>query len=133
MNINKSYLTIEEIANIVDEMLKPENENSYNREVVKVALVTQYCTDCSVEGMMGTEVYNMVAKSGMLEDFESHINNYYIIDKMVREDRSLENTAIKLAENINNKLDKFTKKISTKDLLKVVGEVKDLVSKSANI
>lgn len=103
MEIKRNYLKIEEIAYIVDEMIK--EEFSYNREIAKVSIVSKICLDYDFGELLGDKVYNIVAENDALHLLEDEIINYYIIDKMVKEEMSVENTVKGFLNNINSKLD----------------------------
>lgn len=133
MNITKKFLTIEEIANIVDQMI--EESISYNREIIKVSLVSQYCTDGDFTNKKDIDIYNMVAENGILDLYDTEINNYYIIDKMVKEELGIEKSVSEFLNSLNIKIDNamknMPKDLNLKDffnnLKKVIGE------KDANI
>ena len=60
MEIKKSYLKIEEIAEIVDKML--ESDFSYNREVIKVSLVAKCCIDFDFKDKNVLRIFNIKLK-----------------------------------------------------------------------
>ena len=107
LEFKKNYLTIEEIGHIIETM-KIVN-TSYEREMTKVALVSQICIDAKFDEDMGlNEIYNQVAKDGILDNFDSEIHNYYKIDILFKDEISLN----KMFKDIID----ITKQVDTKDV-----------------
>lgn len=137
MDIKRNYLKIEEIAEIVDKMV--ESDFSYNREVIKVSLIAKCCLDHEFGDMVGTDIYNLLASEGMIETLESDIVNYYIVDKMVREEMSVENSLRyflgKLDLHIDEVMKKLPKNTEIKSILKDFSNIlnKQVVDKNADI
>lgn len=125
MNLKKTYLTMEEIAEIVDKMVV--EDFSYNREVVKIALVAQCCFEYDFSDMNGVDIYNLLAQQDLITFIEDQVTNYYIIDKMVREERSIETSIINSLKKLEIELEKYSKKIpkitEMESLLKVAKEM----------
>lgn len=132
MNITKKYLTIEELANIVDQMI--EQSKSYNREIIKISLVSQYCTDGDFTDKSDVETYNIVAEDGILDGYDMEISNYYMIDKMVKEELGIEKSISEFLTSLDGKvseaMEKMPKDFNLKDffgnLKKVINDGKDI-------
>lgn len=116
LEFKKNYLTIEEIGTIVETM--KEVNTSYEREMTKVALVSKYCVDKLFDLELGlNEVYNEVAKDGILESFDSEIHNYYKIDTLFKDEISLN----KMIKDIMD----ITKQADSKDLQELIKGLTD--------
>lgn len=124
MEIKRSYLKIEEIAEIVDKML--ESDFSYNREVIKVSLVAKCCIDFDFKDMVGTDIYNFLARENMIEALETEIVNYYMIDKMVKEELSVENSLRAFLDSLDLHIESVTKRFPKSTEIKTL--VNDLTS-----
>lgn len=132
INFKKLYLTIEEIAEIVEEV--KGYKESYNREVTKVNLTVKALFDYDFGEMLNTEVYNFAVENKLIERIEDNVSNYFVIDKMVKEELSVENTLREFLENLDKKLDKVMKKLPEKVNLKDLSElVQKALSKNVNI
>lgn len=132
MNLTKNYLTIEEIANIVDQMVT--HNISYNREITKVSLVSQYCTDGNFTDKTDVEIYNMVAEDGILDEYDMQIHNYYMIDKMVKEDIGIEKNVGEFLTNLDKKVDEVMKKMPKDFNLKdFFGNIKKAINNDENV
>lgn len=129
MEINRNYLKIEEIADIVDQML--EVDFSYNREVIKVSLVAKCCIDLDFKDMVGTDIYNLLAKENMIEALETEVVNYYMIDKMVKEELSVENSLRAFLVSLDSHIESVAKRFPKSTEIKtIVKDLTSLVSKS---
>lgn len=118
MELKRTYLKIAEIGDIVDQMMSGEGaEFSYNRELIKVALVAKCCVDYDFGGMLGDEIYDLMAENNMIERFEMDVVNYYVIDKLLKEERSVESTIIRVAEHLNKKIDEVLTTLPQEDSL----------------
>lgn len=132
MNITKNYLTIDEIANIVIQMIA--QPISYNREIIKVSLVSQYCIDGDFTDKTDTEIYNMVAEDGILDEYDMEIHNYYMIDKMVKEDMGIEKSMSDFLNTLNTKVDVVMKNMPKDFNLKdFFGNLKKVVDSGKNV
>ena len=132
INFKRFYLTIEEIAEIVEEV--KGYKESYNREVTKVNLTVKALFDYDFGEMLNTEVYNFAVENKLIERIEDEVSNYFIIDKMVKEELSVENTVRNFLEGLDKKIDKFSKKLPEKLNMKDFSElIQKALSKDANI
>lgn len=102
MELNRKYLTSEELVNIVNELIK--HESAVEREIIKQGMVAQ----CLIDGMNKydncNDMYDKLMESGI--DFDIEVVNYYMIDKLVGEEMGV-NKIIKgfvesMSENIKN-------------------------------
>lgn len=125
MEFNRKYLKSEEIDIIVQEMLN--KETSIEREVVKIALVSQYLMsdnlfkDCET----ANDIYDLVLSEIDMDDFEM-INNYYIIDKVYQDEistyhgtRKLFNKMASWFEETRQRIVESYKKLNKEDKEKV--------------
>lgn len=107
----KSFLTIEEINDIVNSMLETENE--VERYMIKICKTTEYCTNLDLSGFMkdkvmsGEGVFNLVAEIGISDTYEETIYNYYIIDKLVKNSESPYLLLKTLINIFDNKMKEF--------------------------
>lgn len=132
INFKRFYLTIEEIAEIVEEV--KGYKESYNREVTKVNLTVKALFDYDFGEMLNTEVYNFAVENKLIERIEDEVSNYFTIDKLVKEELSVENTVRNFLEGLDKKIDKFSKKLPEKINLKDFSElIQKALSKDANV
>lgn len=132
IKFKKGYLTIEEIAEIVEEV--KGYKESYNREVNKINLVVKTLVDYNFGEMLNTEVYNFAVENAVIELIEDNISNYYIIDKMIKEELSVENTVREFLEELDSKIDKLSKKMPKSfDVDGVIESIQKVLNKNANV
>ena len=102
MELKRNYLTSDELVGIVNELI--QHESAVEREIIKQGMVAQ----CLIDGMDKygncNEMYDKLMENEI--DFEIEVANYYMIDKLVREEMGV-NKIIKgfvdsISENIKN-------------------------------
>ena len=90
----KKYLTSNEIMEVVNELTKVENgelvhKTAVERYILKVGMVAQIVLDDMDKFKDCNEIYDYVVENDI--DFEMEVNNYYMIDVLVKEELSATN------------------------------------------
>ena len=90
----KKYLTSNEIMEVVNELTKVDNgelvhKTAVERYILKVGMVAQIVLDDMDKFKDCNEIYDYVVENDI--DFEMEVNNYYIIDVLVKEELSATN------------------------------------------
>lgn len=116
MVFRKNYLTIEEIAEIVDEV--KGYEDSYIREMMKVAKAALCCFDIDFETKEASEIYNRLAKDDLISALEEEVTNYYVLDKLIREERSVDSALTNTLKLANDVVSSFASNPALASLIK---------------
>ena len=90
----KKYLTSNEIMEVVNELTKVENgelvhKTAIERYILKVGMVAQIVLDDMDKFKDCNEIYDYVVENDI--DFEMEVNNYYMVDVLVKEELSATN------------------------------------------
>ena len=90
----KKYLTSNELMEVVNELTKVDNgelvhKTAVERYILKVGMVAQIVLDDMDKFKDCNEIYDYVVENDI--DFEMEVNNYYIIDVLVKEELSATN------------------------------------------
>ena len=90
----KKYLTSNEIMEVVNELTKAENgelvhKTAVERYILKVGMVAQIVLDDMDKFKDCNEIYDYVVENDI--DFDMEVNNYYMIDVLVKEELSTTN------------------------------------------
>ena len=90
----KKFLTSNEIMEVVNELTKVENgelvhKTAIERYILKVGMVAQIVLDDMDKFKDCNEIYDYVVENDI--DFEMEVNNYYMIDVLVKEELSATN------------------------------------------
>ena len=90
----KKYLTSNELMEVVNELTKAENgelvhKTAIERYILKVGMVAQIVLDDMDKFKDCNEIYDYVVENDI--DFEMEVNNYYMIDVLVKEELSATN------------------------------------------
>ena len=90
----KKFLTSNEIMEVVNELTKAENgelvhKTAVERYILKVGMVAQIVLDDMDKFKDCNEIYDYVVENDI--DFEMEVNNYYMIDVLVKEELSTTN------------------------------------------
>jgi hypothetical protein len=107
MGFRKNYLTIEEMAEIVDEV--KGYEESYIREMMKVTKVALCCLDNDFETKDATVIYNKLAEKNLLSEIEEEVTNYYVLERLIREERSVESAMTNTLKFADEVIESFMK------------------------
>lgn len=81
----KKYFTIEELDDIVKECLATDNQ--VERHMIHTCKLAEYCTNLDIvdgDSINGNEVYNMLAKNGLVNFLEYEVQNdqvEYLIER----------------------------------------------------
>ena len=113
MELTKNYLTSTEIRYILNEL--SNIKEVYSREIVKNGLIAQFVLDEELTKEFETcnDVYDFVISNGV--KLEDEVINYDIIDKIYKEEHSIENQLEGFIDTMSVKLEKSMKKLP-KDL-----------------
>ena len=90
----KKYLTSNEIMEVVNELTKAENgelvhKTAVERHILKIGMVAQIVLDDMDKFKDCNEIYDYVVENDI--DFDMEVNNYYMIDVLVKEELSTTN------------------------------------------
>lgn len=131
LKLNKNYLTIEEIGNIVNQCA--EKHTSYECELIKTVLVAKYCLDYDFNDKDNITIYNELAGKDFLDNGYFAITNIEVLEDCIRKENSIEQTFREFLESLNKSIEKGMKKIpknfDTKEFIK---KVEDVVGRKEN-
>ena len=132
MELTKNYLTSTEIRYILNEL--SNIKEVYSREIVKNGLIAQFVLDEELTKELETcnDVYDFVISNGV--KLEDEVINYDIIDKIYKEEHSIENQLEGFIDTMSAKLEKSMKKLP-KDLKnfkldEFLKQIKEVVDKN---
>lgn len=119
----KQYLTPEQIELIGNNMLKCSN--AVERNVVKNTMLVKLITDIPEEV---AKDYDMLIKSGIIDNIIFRIYNVDEIDEYVEDELSIRTNVNKFLEQLNKTLDKYAKKMpNNKQIEDMLADSKKLV------
>lgn len=121
INFLKNYLTSEELAFIVNEVIK--HDNAVEREIVKIALIAQLLIDDLGEFENCNDVYDKVVSENI--DF-SIVFNYNALNKMIDEEVGMTKV---IKDFVNDMTEKITKSVEGLDLNSAVSQLKEIADK----
>lgn len=121
--IVKQYLTPEQVELIGNNMLKCSN--AVERNVVKNTMLVKLMTDIPEEV---AKDYDMLIKSGIIDNIIFRIYNVDEIDDYVEDELSIRTNVNKFLEQLNKTLDKYAKKMpNNKQIEDMLADSKKLV------
>lgn len=119
----KQYLTPEQIELIGNNMLKCSN--AVERNVIKNTMLVKLITDIPEEI---AKDYDMLIKSGIIDNINFRIYNINEIDDYVEDELSIRTNVNKFLEQLNKTLDKYAKKMpNNKQIEDMLADSKKLV------
>ena len=119
----KQYLTPEQVELIGNNMLKCSN--AVERNVVKNTMLVKLMTDIPEEI---AKDYDMLIKSGIIDNINFRIYNVNEIDDYVYDELSIRTNVNKFLEQLNKTLDKYAKKMpNNKQIEDMLADSKKLV------
>lgn len=119
----KQYLTPEQIELIGNNMLKCSN--AVERNVVKNTMLVKLMTNIPEEI---AKDYDMLIKSGIIDNINFRIYNVNEIDDYVEDELSIRTNVNKFLEQLNKTLDKYAKKMpNNKQIEDMLADSKKLV------
>ena len=119
----KQYLTPEQIELIGNNMLKCSN--AVERNVVKNTMLVKLMTNIPEEI---AKDYDMLIKSGIIDNINFRIYNVDEIDDYVEDELSIRTNVNKFLEQLNKTLDKYAKKMpNNKQIEDMLADSKKLV------
>lgn len=119
----KQYLTPEQVELIGNNMLKCSN--AVERNVVKNTMLVKLMTDIPEEI---AKDYDMLIKSGIIDNINFRIYNVNEIDDYVDDELSIRTNVNKFLEQLNKTLDKYAKKMpNNKQIEDMLADSKKLV------
>jgi hypothetical protein len=124
----KPFLTIEELSDIVNSCLS--TDVILDRYWIKAVMVARFCTNIE----LGTEditkeEYNLIAELGLISEFETAIDNYYVIDKCLKDSETTYRCLKDMTNLINDKIDEAMNKINPESTKELFGQFKELLAK----
>ena len=111
----KQYLTPEQIELIGNNMLKCSN--AVERNVVKNTMLVKLMTNIPEEI---AKDYDMLIKSGIIDNINFRIYNVDEIDDYVEDELSIRTNVNRFLEQLNKTLDKYAKKMPNNKQIKKV-------------
>lgn len=128
--MKRGYLTSDELIQIVNELVSVDEDGNFlhekasEREILKVAMTAQ-CLCEEVSGMKTcNDMYDWYMEQDI--DFDIDVKNYYVIDKLVKEELEIDCAVRNLIKNVGNKMTGF-------DMNNTIEQLKGVVNKNANI
>ena len=119
----KQYLTPEQIELIGNNMLKCSN--AVERNVIKNTMLVKLITDIPEEI---AKDYDMLIKSGIIDNINFRIYNVNEIDDYVEDELSIRTNVNKFLEQLNKTPDKYAKKMpNNKQIEDMLADSKKLV------
>ena len=115
LELTRNYLKAEEMAVIVVEMLKQEEE--FSRQMMKYSLTAQLLLngiDAS-EDKNSSDIYNQVIESGI--DLDEAVINLWLVDKIVRQETDTPKVIEKMLNGVVNKINEAIDNVDPKALL----------------
>lgn len=123
MKIVKNYLTAEELSFVISSI--KEHETLIEKQIIKDGIIAQMCVDEFInkenQELTCDDIYNEVAKDGILSKFKEEIVNYDLIDKMTI---SLEAILFYGFNDLSKKIDTVPKDF---DLEQVINSLKEVI------
>ena len=118
MKLKRNYLTSEEIAVIVANMV--EKEYAVEREILKVGLTAQILLEDLGEFDNCDDIYDVVMKNGI--DF-SQVINYDKIDYLVEQEIGVKRVLKDFVKTIDEKVSKSFDNLDLNGAIKQLGEI----------
>ena len=128
--MKRGYLTSDELIQIVNELVSVNEDGNFlhekasEREILKVAMTAQ-CLCEEVSGMKTcNDMYDWYMEQDI--DFDTDVKNYYVIDKLVKEELGIDCAVRNLIKNVGSKMTGF-------DMNDTIEQLKGVVNKNADI
>lgn len=121
MKLIRSYLKAEEIAYIVEEVLK--KEDAIEQEILKNGLIAQLLCDEIVNAEDNTDIYNALMEEGI--DLQVEVFNYYMIDKIIEKQTNVNAVVKEFVEKFEEKFGKDLKDFDTKKIMTELAKLKE--------
>lgn len=122
--MKRGYLTSDELIQIVNELVSVNEDGNFlhekasEREILKVAMTAQ-CLCEEVSGMKTcNDMYDWYMEQDI--DFDTDVKNYYVIDKLVKEELGIDCAVRSLIKNVENKMTGFNMNDTIEQLKGVV-------------
>ena len=128
INFTRNYLKAEEIMDIVNNML--QYDDYMIRTICKYLMIANYVTDYEVnktedgELIIGFEQYDELMENEFDIMVFDNLNNTQYINNAINFEESVNRTLIRLADNINSKLDGFGDSIKNINLEEIMDKLK---------
>lgn len=121
---DEKFLTNDELRYILRGVSNATDE--FSKEILKVALVAQIVMpDVNWdEYETCNDMYDAVMAEGI--SFENEIRNYYLIDKIIYNENSVEKIVANFLNDLSNKIDEYAKTVDLSQMEGLVGELKKL-------
>lgn len=124
----KPFLTIEELSDIVNSCLS--TDVILDRHWIKTVMIARYCTNLELgKEDITKEEYDLIAELGLVSEFETAIDNYYVIDKCLKDSETTYRCLKDMTNLINNKIDEAMNKLNPESTKELIGQFKELLSK----
>jgi hypothetical protein len=118
------FLTNDELRYVLRSVSNATDE--FSKEILKVALVAQIVIlDVNWdEYETCNDMYDAVMAEGI--SFENEIRNYYLIDKIIYNENSVEKIVANFLNDLSNKIDEYAKTVDLSQMEGLVDELKKL-------
>ena len=126
----KPHLSPDEIVTIAQNML--DEKDYMTRQMIKGIFLVHFCTDIDVKIEDGNivvekDVYERLNQNGVINDVENTINemDLWMIDDYINYEESTTKVIKDFCDNVNEKIDKYSDKINTENIIKTLKELND--------
>lgn len=122
----KKYLTSNELMEVVNELIKVDengelvHKTAVERYILKVGMVAQIVLEDIDKFKDCNEIYDYVVSNDI--DFDMEIDNYYMIDTLVKEELSVTNVIKDFVKSMEISMKDFP---NTLDLEKTLAKFRD--------
>ena len=128
--MKREYLTSDELIQIVNELVSVDEDGNFlhekasEREILKVAMTAQCLCEEVSEMKTCNDMYDWYMEQDI--DFDTDVKNYYVIDKLVKEELGIDCVVRSLLKNVGNKMTGF-------DMNDTIEQLKGVINKNADI
>ncbi len=122
--MKRGYLTSDELIQIVNELVSVNEDGNFlhekasEREILKVAMTAQCLCEEVSEMKTCNDMYDWYMEQDI--DFDTDVKNYYVIDKLVKEELGIDCAVRSLIKNVENKMTGFNMNDTIEQLKGVV-------------
>lgn len=122
----KPFLSIVELNTIVSDM--KSQPTSLARHFSKIVLLTDFCSNLNLEGMIADDVYDLASELRLIDEYSINIQCYNEIDNLVKDDESTYVLLKDITDKLGDKLE--TMELGgngISDVVKQLSEMKEVI------